>query len=1602
MSFKKKSVGRMLSTFLAAAVMVTSVPQSVLTVNAAETAGAEITPPQSIIATDTDTPDTELPTGNDPQEASDQGGTSDTDAGTETPAENSSADTAPDTDTPTDTTINTDTPADTATDIPTDATTDTDSSADTNTDKDIPTELTPDTDTPAADEPTTFVVNFDDNGHPDAHGDGEKPQMNKYVTAGSKLVESEMPKLIDAGFVLDGWYKDQLCTEPWDYENDTVTSDITLYAKWTAVYTITFDLYGHGITEETEKNDGKIIKENIPAGSKLIESETPIPTQAGFFFEGWYKDELWTERWDYENDTVTEDLTLYALWTKNCTVTFDFGEHGVKEGADGTPEKIGTIIKKDIHSGDLLEQTDDLKPTEDGWNFEGWYKDETFTQIWDFKKDYVIEDMTLYAKWEDVAGKFVVTFNLSGHGVNFFQYISSDTTDNKIEKPETPTAFGYLFENWYKEEACTTPWNFETDTVTADITLYAKWDERFYDVTFQSEHGTVPSQKQVKEGALIEQSADLQLTESGFSFEGWYKDAELTQKWDFEQDTVLEPTTLYAKWLTLYTVTFNLSGHGEDIIKTDIKAGSLLDPASISVPAVDGFHFEGWYKDAEFKEQWNFYTDTVQNNITLYAKWEDVAGKFVVTFDLREHGMNFYSYVKADSLVEKPEAPTDDGWIFLDWYGNEDYTEKWNFEKDKITEDTTLYAKWKEEETLQVQPIEPLTYTGKALKPTVTVYIGNEESQMLLKAGKDYKITYKNNKQSNAATAEQLKAKGDWLEDVDTLEGGSSATGERVAGGFNPLLPYVLIEGKGNYEGKLYVNFVISQVVIGGVVIDNNGNEISQEAAGITLKYNDQFATGNYKKDQKTITSLKYKAALKEGADYTASIEGEGVTTNGSLIPKDAPIFNTEDGGGTLTLTITGIGNYTGTIVKTILVGAQNHLMKNVKISLGSKCKSKVFDPTAYPEGVKLTPAWQETIEEPKEDKDGNPVEDSNGDYVMVKKTYYKQWIDGQWVTASDLDSEDPETGNLIKGKLDKNNAYTVKQGNNWLQYDVDFDVRYLNNTGTGTATMILEGKNGYIGTKSVTFKITGKAFNGNTVKIATDEDGNGWVSKMTYDGTEKTQSVTLVTKKGTTSYGCGLEAGEEEDVWDDKKDDYVTKKHKHSKDCDPTVNPDRVFTEGAEGDYTVSYKNNVNRGTATAIFTANPSSGYQGSFKKTFKIVGIDMAEFINFESTEGSIGPQYTDKTSGTDEYGDPITIPVLQGTRYLEEDFPVPYTRLGATFHNIILTHKDTNATLTLNQDYTIKYSNNKTITPDKKTLLYKEKVEDDWDEDGNVTKWHWEYEYEYSPDKAKMGVLTITGKGNYTGKLTIKYVISKGDFDNEHLQVEVARSAYNPNTASYKPKVTVKTEKDGTLSAKEYTVEYHNNKKAEVNAWWNDQNGSAPAPYVTVSVKSSSKYEDLTKDEDGEYNAPTQNADMEFYKNKLTANNLYIIIDNDNPKELVYTGSQVTNVSARVYYGAPAAVKQAKKAKVTNNRLLTAPVPENGDYSGGYGLTLLTEATEGIDGNYTVTYGKNNTVGKNKGSITITGLGEYGSSVTQKFTIYKSPVSYRVTPLAEPEE
>jgi uncharacterized repeat protein (TIGR02543 family) len=116
-----------------------------------------------------------------------------------------------------------------------------------------------------------------------------------------------------------------------------------------------------------------------------------------------------------------------------------------------------------------------------------------------------------------------------------------------ITDPAAPTRPGYAFIGWYKEAACVTPWDFSTDTVTADITLYAKWTAGpTHTVTFDSQGGSAVTPATAIPGTTI--TAPAPPTRSGYSFAGWFKEAACTNAWDFSTDTVTADITLYAKW----------------------------------------------------------------------------------------------------------------------------------------------------------------------------------------------------------------------------------------------------------------------------------------------------------------------------------------------------------------------------------------------------------------------------------------------------------------------------------------------------------------------------------------------------------------------------------------------------------------------------------------------------------------------------------------------------------------------------------------------------------------------------------------------------------------------------------------------------------------------------------------------------------------------------------------------------------------------------------------------------------------------------------------------------------------------------------------------
>ena len=73
---------------------------------------------------------------------------------------------------------------------------------------------------------------------------------------------------------------------------------------------------GHSTAYAYAKASGDLPEGMTPKEyGELLEEPVP-PTREGYVFTGWYKDYSCYELWDMENDTIQEDITLFAGWEK--------------------------------------------------------------------------------------------------------------------------------------------------------------------------------------------------------------------------------------------------------------------------------------------------------------------------------------------------------------------------------------------------------------------------------------------------------------------------------------------------------------------------------------------------------------------------------------------------------------------------------------------------------------------------------------------------------------------------------------------------------------------------------------------------------------------------------------------------------------------------------------------------------------------------------------------------------------------------------------------------------------------------------------------------------------------------------------------------------------------------------------------------------------------------------------------------------------------------------------------------------------------------------------------------------------------------------------
>ena len=139
-----------------------------------------------------------------------------------------------------------------------------------------------------------FVVTFDNEG----------TKTTKTIAKGDKLTAPTTQTKEDYRF--DGWYYANNGGEAkWDFDTDTVTRAMTLTAKWVQTYTVAFDTNGGSAVDPV----------TVDAGSTVTKPADPM--KSGHNFGDWYKDSTLQTPWNFANDTVTADTTLYAKWTAN-------------------------------------------------------------------------------------------------------------------------------------------------------------------------------------------------------------------------------------------------------------------------------------------------------------------------------------------------------------------------------------------------------------------------------------------------------------------------------------------------------------------------------------------------------------------------------------------------------------------------------------------------------------------------------------------------------------------------------------------------------------------------------------------------------------------------------------------------------------------------------------------------------------------------------------------------------------------------------------------------------------------------------------------------------------------------------------------------------------------------------------------------------------------------------------------------------------------------------------------------------------------------------------------------------------------------------------
>ena len=254
--------------------------------------------------------------------------------------------------------------------------------------------------------------------------------------------------------------------ESWNFDfTAPIVENTIINAKWNVV---TYNI-------EYELNGGENNSENPT--TYTIESEDIVlqtPSKTGYDFAGWYSDSRFSKRYYRIYSGSYDNLTLYAKWTHTV--------YRIEYELNGGKNNSLNPSRYTIESNEIVLQ----EASKTGYNFAGWYADETFSEKVEKIEKGTLGRKKFYAKWTPTVYNIEYELNGGENNVNNLTTYTIESEDIVLEKP---TKLDYDFCGWYLDKTFSVSVEKIEKGSFGYKKLYAKWASVYY--LFDDNNGTI-------------------------------------------------------------------------------------------------------------------------------------------------------------------------------------------------------------------------------------------------------------------------------------------------------------------------------------------------------------------------------------------------------------------------------------------------------------------------------------------------------------------------------------------------------------------------------------------------------------------------------------------------------------------------------------------------------------------------------------------------------------------------------------------------------------------------------------------------------------------------------------------------------------------------------------------------------------------------------------------------------------------------------------------------------------------------------------------------------------------------------------------------------